>query len=248
MRRRVRRRRMSETCPCGWKGEKKLGHYAQSPTCRPSKALDAPIVKDLEPILSNMKSSPSWTRARTALESKVHGMHCKDLMSLADIVKAVELAELLAAAVLGQWTSDLDSITKETNAICQVLKRVSTVVSKVSTQIGALVPVDRPKLAEPRAAKKRYACLSLTQQIVQMLVESKSIRTHCRSTSSYWKSGALLAEPSILRDRTDGLRFRRSRSARRALPSETKRLRIGLVDWSDEYTVRAKSLPKLSPR
>jgi hypothetical protein len=227
---------MQSTCPCGWVGVRLNGHYHNSPTCRP--AAEATSDSDEESLPKVRKSDP-WTSAHAALSKRMHKMRCKDLMSLAHIGLAVELAEELATTILSMWARDCDAVTKETYDICNELKSVSTVVSRVSAELGALVPVDRPLLADSKTARKRFACLSLTQQIVQMLVESKPIRTHCRKSSSFWKSGALLKEQPIMRDRTHGLRFRRSRSARVALASHVKRFRIALTDWSDEWTVRS---------
>ena len=234
------------TCSCGWKGVRLKQHRAYAPTCA-ARALvlispDAAVEKVPEPVGADRRH---WTDiARTTLGVRIHNMHSNDLMSYAHISNAVDLAAAFVETVLEQWGADEKAVREGVQDLLKAFREPRTVVTQVSAKLGSVKVIERPTLGDPKKAPKHYAFVSLTQVLVQMLQKHAQFRQVCIAESEVWKSGAKLVTPSVLRDVTDGLRFRQSRSARKAGPGEERRLRIALAEWTDEFTVRAQSHPK----
>jgi predicted RecA/RadA family phage recombinase len=58
-------------------------------------------------------------------------------------------------------------------------------------------------------------------------------------SSEQWKTGDFLVPKKVATDIVHGAKFANSPLARKAGLGETRRVRIGLTVWNDDFTVRA---------
>lgn len=245
-----------ERCRCGWLGICLTKHLAWSPGCNelaPDERCEprAEIVQQFDP----PKPTRSGSRFHDAsfdhmLRHQVAAMHLTGGMLIEHIKKAVALTESAMAQVSKRVLSTvqqagvpaleaelkqiLDAAARSINNLADV-----RAVCDAQTQ-GALHPLERP-MDGAGDDKKHFCFFSVKQQLCDLIQNDDFARGHILRASKDWSTlGKYYRQPAeTLTDITSGNRFRWSRLARPAEPSEQAKLRvrIGLDGWNDDFTV-----------
>ena len=238
----------AKCCPsCSWKGKSLNQHYYNSPQCRPP---PTPPPPSEQPVDTSWADSLLTNTFRSTLAQQILEMHADNYMTNAMVDRAVSL---MCKAVDSTLRTCEERVARDSPAAVPVLAPVAAAVRKVTsgfldssntiafamtTQIGFIPPMENP-LEKDRDTKGELTRFYVKDLVTRILTLDVAARRAAFKASDEWKSGKLYgAEPTRYTDITDGARFR-ERHEICGLSLDPKELRIVLLGWEDDFTVRA---------
>lgn len=196
---------------------------------------------------------------RSSLAEKILRMHVDKFMSNTQIEAAVELVCFVVDLEHRALQSHLARVapadeallspltTSITSTLSEFLDSSHVITTATKSRKGHVSPIERPlgppdcPLSDRPDTKGELAVFSITALLTRVL-QQRTTRELIMRSSERWKSGDLYQkEADTLSDMTDAKRFRGRREI--CGPSTNpKELRVCLVGWEDDFTVRCCSL------
>ena len=229
---------------CNWKGKSILQHFYNSPECMPRPP--PPPEPTVDMAYANRLLSNTF---REKMAQQILEMHSDNYMTNAMIEKAVsfmcktvdstlsECETRLAAAA----PSSVGVVAPVASAIRTVttgfLDASSTIEHAMRSAVGFIPPIEHP-MGEGRNVKGEVARFYVRDIIKRILTLCPTARKLAFEKSDEWKTGNLYqTKPERYVDITSGSRFR-SRADICGKSTDAKELRIVLIGWEDDFTVR----------
>lgn len=221
-----------------------FAHYYNSPECKPLPLPPPEPTPDMA--YANALLSNTF---REKMAQQILEMHSDNYMTNAMIEKAVSFMCKAVDTTLSEYETRLAAAAPTAvNVVAPVGKAVrlvttgfldasSTIEHAMRSAIGFVPPIEDP-MGAGRNVKGEVARFYVRDIIKRILTLCPTARKLAYEASDEWKTGNLYqTKPERYVDITSGSRFR-SRADILGKSTDPKELRIVLVGWEDDFTVR----------